>query len=372
ECPFIVSWFKPNKTDVVDFFSACAEQLRRQSGFVLSAWKQIDGDAAARENMAAALTARDRRIPAALDGDLLDRYEALLRFEEYVNGHGHSRQAASPAISLGAIVDHFIGMSPEKRQDMAAERGCGVDLARDLREELASRRDGIGARSWAHSSHDRMTARSTANEPSFSHLVRELMDTLYNDVMAESAAKGFAYLSSVPRMDGRHELIEVNDLALGIVEDARRALGDDQKQVSRRFGGSLAGSFTSATAGQGLTAEPLEQLLLAHWQILADDDAYVPWQESCMRLERALSDDVGPDELQDTWGSHLDTLQARVPAVSVSDQSVDIVLRHGGSAFCQDHELKRPGSTPRDAVLLAAGSYLDELRRPGRSQESEV
>src|ERR1700722_8726142 len=58
--PFILRWYAPT-ADQTNFASCCAEQLLRLElpgrRFVLSHWKKIDGDDAARTALAAALTA---------------------------------------------------------------------------------------------------------------------------------------------------------------------------------------------------------------------------------------------------------------------------------------------------------------------------
>ncbi|MFK4145240.1 hypothetical protein [Streptomyces sp. NPDC004065] len=359
------------------FFAACADQLRRsdRSGadfFQLSAWQRIDGLPAVRHALADALEQEDgggaaRVLPAEIreDDQLSRRLDLLRRLNSYFSRHDRSREAAVPGIPLSEYVTRLIGLPESGLVELAAEYGCPEPDARGVRAAVAARaaatEAGPGAvnRGWAHHVGD-----PAGPEPLLADQLRELVDTLYNAVLAESACARFDYMSSVPRVDGRDELKYVNALAMAVIQDTRRAkLGDRTGEADADVRSPrMAGMFAAAETVPGLSVAPLRKVFEAYWALLADDELRPAWQDSCAYLDRLLSLRRPVDEeLRHAWESHLAQLRAGLPhVVAVERGRLAVPVPSGELGCVQTVQMGRPAEEELDQSF-AAGEYLDDL-----------
>ncbi|MFI6449816.1 hypothetical protein [Kitasatospora sp. NPDC050543] len=359
------------------FFAACSDQLRRsdpdsKNYFKLSAWQPIDQLPSVRHALADALTREHgggakRRLPAEISGnEQLSRYlELLRRLNVYFSEFDRSRDAANPRISLAAYVTRLVELPEGRLVELAAEHHCPEPDARRLQAAVSSKvaqsKYGTAAvnRGWVHGGAD-----LADRDPLMADQLRELVDTLYNAMLAESACARFDYMSSVPRVDGRDELKHVNALAMALIDDTREAHHDRQEREGIGPSPRMAGIFAAAETVPNLTAAPLRKVFDAYWALVADDERRPAWQDSCEDLDRLLARRRPVDrELQHAWASHLAQLQTGLPqvvavergrlAVPVSSSDNGCVQTMGLGELTEE-ELNRS---------FAAGEYLSDLAR---------
>ncbi|MGX1884778.1 hypothetical protein [Streptomyces sp. NPDC055287] len=376
--PFVLHRFRQPT-----FFAACSDQLRRsdpqaRNYFKLSAWEPIDHLVPVRHALADVLEQRAgggtaRSVPAEIrENPQLARYfDMLLRlnkyFEEFAE-YDRSREACAPQTSLRSYVEHLIDMPLGRVVELAAGHDCPEETALRLQtavrkkaEESAGsdREKGPDAvnRGWVHSGAD-----LAGQDPLLGDQLRELVDTLYNAVMAESAFARFEYMSSVPRVDGRDELKHVNAFSMALIQDTRLAKGEHAGGNQRSL--RMAGMFAAAEAVPNLSVAPLRKVFEAYWALVADDERRLAWQDSCTELNRLVRLNKPVDqELRDAWESHLAQLQASLPhVVTVERGRLAIPVGSGPDGHVQTMALGKLSEEDLDRSF-AAGEYLGDLAR---------
>lgn len=373
------------------FFDACATQLRKfrdpgGGGFRLSAWSPVDQDRAARQELADALILAERDdlaggpgTPGWLTRDhpaLARQWQTLGRLRDYYRSPGRDEEATFTTIGLPDYLGHLVDLPDGTLFELAAGR-CPEETVRLLRaavgqrladvrnreDTVDDRREAFFSRGWAH---DAVTAAATADSPDLlvRQQVQELVDTAYNAVLADSGQARFGYLSSVPRADGRDELKAVNAFALSLIRHRRFG------QVDRagHTGPVMSGVFGAAEVLPNLPVQPMRQVFRAYWQLVADDDRWTGWQDSCQRLDRLLGavpadgHRVHP-ALREAWSAHLSTLKAALPyPVSTEDDRLAVGADHAERGYGQTHQLAAVSEEAFDESW-AAGEYLDDLDR---------
>src|SRR5262249_54964130 len=94
-----------------------------------------------------------------------------------------------------------------------------IDKVMKLRESISKVDPGVkNARSWAHEAVNRAGGEDARDIDIFLLEQRQLIDTLYNEVLADSAGSGGELLSSVPRTVGAANLERVNAFALELIK----------------------------------------------------------------------------------------------------------------------------------------------------------
>lgn len=376
--PFVLHRFRQPT-----FLAACSSQLRlsdpnARQFFKLSAWERIDQLPAVREDFATLLDRGQGSVPTTSlpaeirqDPQLARHVDTLLRLNGYFDGYNRSREAVIPQIALREYVERLITLSPQQVATLATGHDCPEDTALRLqsavREKVTSSEDGApgqqGAnavnRGWVHGGADLAEL-----DQLLADQLRELVDTLYNAVLAESAKARFEYMSSIPRVDGRDEMKHVNAFALALVQDTRLAKGDPSTSSDQPRSLRMAGMFAAAEAVPNLSVAPLRKVFEAYWELMADDDAVVAWEDSGRELDRLVRLDRPVDqELEEAWESHLAQLRATLPHVVTADNgrlAVPVASGHGGLV-----QTMAPGGLSAEDLdrSLAAGEYLGDLAR---------
>ncbi|GAA2646328.1 hypothetical protein [Streptomyces vastus] len=365
--PFVLHRFRQPT-----FFAACSDQLRRsdpEAGnyFKLSAWEPIDRLPQVRHALADVLEqsaggGTTWSLPAEIreDPQLARSFDMILRLGNYFEGsaeYDRSREACAPQTPLRNYVEHLIGLPPEKVAELAAGHDCPEETA--LRLQTAVRERGADAvnRGWVHSGAD-----LAGQDPLLGDQLRELVDTLYNAVMAESAFARFEYMSSVPRVDGRDELKHVNAFSMALIQDTRLARGERPEGNQRSL--RMAGMFAAAETVPNLSVAPLRKVFEAYWALVADDERRHAWQDSCTELNRlVLLDKPVDQELRNAWESHLAQLQASLPhVVTVERGRLAIPAGSGNDGRVQTMALDKLSEEDLDRSF-AAGEYLGDLAR---------
>jgi len=350
--PFQLNWY-PATTAVTNLRTACAEQLDR-TGFVLSNWREINDDDTARGALAEALRA-DLKAPSGLDHDLLERFETLRRVLDYADSGERCKRAGGPALSLSNYLRYFAGLDQHGIERLAERAGCPVLLAVDLREEIRGRSGVLDSRSWAH---DVIIRAARYRDPQLPLLVRELVDTCYNAVIADSCGAAAVYLSSVPRVDGRAELKHVNAMAKCLIEQCREKLPGAAAEPKPA---PITGLLAPAEVVEQVAPTPLRLLFDAHWRLVADDETHRLWSDSCADLEDQLAPHAGGNTaLAEVWASHLDLLRTSIPGLLVDGTTMAIGAAHRAGCYAQTHQLGRP-EADQLAAAHSVGEYLDEL-----------
>jgi hypothetical protein len=387
--PFKVYWYAPTEKEK-NFFDCCAEQLLRLESpgrLVLSHWSKIGGSDRARKDLAKELTAENPRFPDSVKeldhsdsqsaGELEQSFETLLKLNEYCQGRPDRGDATGKShIDLLHYVLDFEGLDMNELEQVMDGK-IDIDTVMHLRESISAQPRGIkGARSWAHQKVE--DAGGEYECPKFLLLQRQLIDTLYNGVLADSVGSNHSLLSSVPRAVGNDRLEAVNAFALNLIRFSKQRR---RKELAAADGTEVPSSFDPATdmsevfvaasAEPDLPASPVRALLVAYWQLIAEDDKWLAWRESCDYLEDSLdralllrADGRADLRLTEAWQAHLDMLQSQLPHVKAyEDQLVTSIELSGKDYFTLTGF--REQSMPEDmqAGSLAAGEYIDRYLR---------
>lgn len=360
------------------FFAACCDQLRRSDNtainyFELSAWKPINDSPRVRQALADTLEHGDSTrhpLPAEIrQNPQLARYLAVLRrlnayFEESA-AYGRDREARFPQAPLQAYVTRLLALSPQQLTELVAGCGCPAETAERLqaavRQKAAEATDGVATvnRYWVHKE-----GGPAWRDPILGDQLRELVDTLYNAVMADSAYAQFAYMSSVPRVDGRDELKHANALAMELIRDTRLAPGELPAPDGGRRSVRMAGMLAAAEATPELSVAPLRAVFEAYWALLADDERRNAWQDSCTSLDGLVRRDSPVDQhLRDAWRAHLSQLETSLPhLLGVERGRLAVPIQTGDVGCEQTMDLDQPSEDELNRSF-AAGEYLDDLAR---------
>jgi hypothetical protein len=272
--PVILRWFGGD-----NFLACCADQLTRlkpiQRRFILSHWKPIDGDDDARRALAEALTSPDPQMPGFVrehDG-MKKSFETLLMFNDYCRRQERGRPAGGPGISLLRYVQDFEDMEVPELEAMIAGMNdrdrIGIDTVMNLRTSIAKVDPGDKRnRSWAHEEVERNGGEQGAGL--FRLQQRQFIDTLYNEVLADSVDSNRELLSSVPRSVSRIGLEQANAFALELIEYSKIRWQRERSTDDGTPGAGESGSgrvmselFEAAATVPDLPAPPLERELQA-------------------------------------------------------------------------------------------------------------
>lgn len=381
--PFKLRWYAPTP-DQKDFLSCCAEQLLRlEPGrrFILSAWKQIDGNNRARTDLANALTAEEPQFPSSLkeldssDGELEQSFETLILLNEYCRGgDGRSQASGKSHVSLLEYVLDFEGLDGTELQQVIDGK-IDIDTVMHLRESISEQPERVkGARSWAHQMVENAGGEDHCGD--FLLQQRQLIDTLYNEVLADSVGSNHDLLSSVPRTVGNEKLEQVNVLALNLIRFSKQrrraeltAAGDAEVPASYDPATDMSEVFAAASAAPDLPASPVRALLVAYWQLLANEETWRAWQASCEYLEDSLDTALrrrangqrAGAQLSEAWQAHLDTLQGQLPHVVNYEGALASTIELSGKGYCTLTSFR--ADAIEDAGSLATGEYIDRYLR---------
>lgn len=387
--PFKLYWYAPTENEK-NFFDCCAEQLLRLKSpgrLILSHWSKIGGSDRARQDLARALTAERPRFPDSVKefdhsddqgaGELEESFETLLKLNEYCRDRPDRGDATGRShINLLQYVLDFEGLEREELEQVMDGR-IDIDTVMRLRESISAQPPGIkGARSWAHQKVEDAGGEYNCDE--FLLLQRQLIDTLYNEVLADSLGSNHALLSSVPRAVGNARLEAVNTFALNLIRFSKQrrrneSAAADGTEVPSSFDPAtdMSEVFVSASAEPDLTASPVRALLVAYWQLIAEDDTWRAWRESCDYLEDSLdralllrADGRADLRLSEAWQAHLDMLQGQLPHVKAYEGQLAAAIELSGKDYCTLTGFSVQ-SMPEDvqAGSLAAGEYIDRYLR---------
>lgn len=379
--PIILRWYGGD-----NFLACCAGQLLRlkpvQTRFILSHWKPIDSDDKARTELAEALTSPDPQMPVYVrehDG-MKKSFETLLMFNDYCRRQERGRGTGGPGISLLRYVHDFEAMDvPELGRIIAGMNHrdrIDIDTVMELRESIAKvGPDDKRNRSWAHEDVERNGGEQEAGL--FRLQQRQLIDTLYNEVLADSVGSDRELLSSVPRSISRAGLEQANAFALELIKYSKirwqqeRSVDDSKPRAGESGSGRVMSElFEAAATVRDLPAPPLEGLLTAYWEIIADDDRWLAWQDSCDSLQFAFQraqrfrevGRPGDSRLDDAWGAHLNMLKRQLPHIKATDRT--LVMRVGvGDQSYQTRSQFDDDHVEPDPASLATAQYIDRYLR---------
>jgi hypothetical protein len=387
--PFLLCWYNA-KT----FLKACADKLKRidrentDDRFVLSAWNKIDTEPDLRGELADALLSSPHPEPPRWLQDYAgfpEYFDSVTAINRYADEYGRGMPTSTePAVDLIDYLEHYRQLGKDGLlRPLAGEWGCPEDVAVKLWERIDAElgqeggRKKLSNRSWIH------VAVRTAeqNDPDLELLVqlKELIDTFYNARLAQSGYADHGFLSSVPRTSDTEEMVNVNNLAIRVINHKR-------PDVARP---PLDGVFTAPADEPELDIEPLQQLFRVYWDIVGDDDRYRTWQYSCnsvndklasqpritaseeiTRLEKAKREQGYRDwasQFTEVWGDHMRLLRRQLPEiVRTDDRTLQVVVRQGQSVFRHSHRLTAGAEqeSPFDIDgLLATGGYLSKMAR---------
>jgi hypothetical protein len=383
--PFKLRWFgKENES----FFDCCANQLRRLATpgrLVLSHWKKIDGNDAMREELAAELTAETPRFPhsiKAIDypradgiGELEQSFQTLIAFNKYCQDGDRGRRSGQSHISLLGYIEVFESLDRKELLEVMDGK-IDIDTVMHLRESISKQPAQIkGARSWAHGKVEEVGGEDKCDE--FLLQQRQLIDTLYNEVLADSVGSDHDLLSSVPRTVGNEKLEQVNEFALNLIRFTKqRRPGSrptaDRIEVPGSFDArtDMSELFVAAGAEPDLPASPLRVLLVAYWQLIADDRS-LAWRESCEHLEYSLqralqirARGLVDSQFSEAWQAHLDMLQAQLPHVKAYETNLTTAIQLSGKNYYTRSGFgEQSPANDTQADSLAAGQYIDRYLR---------
>jgi len=368
--PLILRWYTSTN---LDFFGCCANQLRRLEGqtrFILSFWKPIDREDALRVQLADTLTARRREFPAAIRdfdqpgpdgiGEMERAFNTLFLLNDYC-ALRPERGGVSPGAKIN-LIDYVEGFEQLAGKDLETVMGGRIDIdtVRHLQESIAQQaQEDKSNRGWAH--HAVEGAGGEGGDP-FLDQQRQLIDTLYNKVLADSLGENHSLLSSVPRSIGNEKLEQVNAFALALIryiEEHPRA----GAAAPARFNGKpdMSELFVRASSVPDLPPAPLGILLTAYWELIADDDRWPAWQQSCNRLENSLHRALGlrarglaDTQLSEAWMAHLTLLEEKMPHITIRDGKILASIDQPGEDHCT-----MTGLDQFHADSLSAAEYLD-------------
>jgi hypothetical protein len=373
--PLILRWYTADPE--ADFFACCADQLRRLEGqrrFILSFWKPIDRNDELRLELADALTKRTA-FPAAIKaidrpgpdgiGEMERAFTTLLQLDQYC-AERPGRGGVSPGAKT-TLANYVTGFEQLAGEELETVMGTGIDidtvmhLQESVREQAPEDKFNRG---WAHHEVDRGGGEDNCDP--FLVQQRQLIDTLYNKVLADSLGQNHTLLSSVPRSVGNEKLEQVNAFALDLIRyiQGRR----QEEEAAPRFSGTpdMSELFRRASSVPDLQPAPLAILLKAYWELIADDDRWPAWQESCQHLEKSLHRALdlkeagrnGDAQLSDAWLGHLTLLEEKMPHITVRDGKLYASVDQPGEDHCT-----MTGLYEFYADSLAAAEYVDHYLR---------
>jgi hypothetical protein len=128
--------------------------------------------------------------------------------------------------------------------------------------------------------------------------------------------------------------------------------------------------FVAASAEPDLPAPPLRVLLVAYWQLIADDRA-LAWRESCEHLEYSLqralqirARGLADSQLSEAWQAHLDMLQTQLPHVKAYEENLTTAIQLGDKNYYIRSGIgAQSPANDAQAESLAAGQYIDRYLR---------
>jgi hypothetical protein len=370
--PLILRWY--TRHDDMDFFGCCADQLRRLEGqtrFILSFWKPIDREDELRVQLADALTAGEPEFPAAIRdidqpgpagiGEMEWAFNTLVKLNNYCRPKP-SRGGKSPGAEI-SLLDYVKGFEDLAGKDLETVMGGGIDIdtVRLLQESVARQvPTDKSNRGWAH--HAVEGAGGDGQCDPFLTQQRQFIDTLYNKVLADSLGENHSLLSSVPRSIGNEKLEQVNAFALDLIRFIKVRL-QPGAETPAPFNGrpDMSELFVRASSIPDLQPAPLSILLTAYWELIADDDRWPAWQQSCNRLERSLhraldmrAEELEDAQLSDAWLAHLSQLEEKMPHITIRDGKILAPIDQPGEDHCT-----MTGLYQFHADSLSAAEYLD-------------
>jgi hypothetical protein len=349
-------------------FSGCISQLTRldpENRFILSAWQRIDGDDAARLELAGILKRiEDGAALASIARPEFIRADPLADQQLSTLERLHHYLRDVPDVNLetietkGGVADRVRLIQDNGAAwlvDVASKVNCPEDHAEAIYRAVRHRKPELVNRTWVHGPDFEDEAGDAAP------FVRELVDTLYNAQIARSMAT-VSYLSTPPRSRNVVADAQVNELALAVA-----ATGPGQVPGEGQLGEAapMSGIFEIVGMQRNMYARPLPTIFQAYWELIADDEQRQLWQRSCNDVNRLLRQRVGGPgarfEFAEAWDNHLALLRGRFhDALLVNGGTVQLAGEHNGSPYIQSHE---PGrlhwASLEDAA--AAGEYLDML-----------
>jgi hypothetical protein len=368
--PLLLRWYTPDPK--ADFFACCADQLRRLTGqkrFILSFWKPIDRNDKLRLELADALTKRTD-FPAAIKaidrpgpdgiGEMERAFTTLLQLDKYCAEHpGRGGVSPGAKTTLANYVTGFEQLAG-KELETVMDGGIDIDTVMHLQESVRKQAgDDKSNRGWAHHEVDKGGGEDDCDP--FLVQQRQLIDTLYNKVLADSLGQNHTLLSSVPRSIGNEKLEQVNAFALDLI---RYIQSRQDEEAAAIFSGTpdMSELFLRASSIPDLPPAPLAILLKAYWELVADDDRWPAWQQSCQRLEKSLhraldlkrSGRKGDAQLSDSWLGHLSLLEEKMPHITVRDGKLYTSVDQPGEDHCT-----MTGLYEFYADSLAAAEYVD-------------
>ena len=374
--PIILRWFGQD-----DFFSCCADQLLRlappRRRFILSHWKAIDRNDKARKELAGALLSRSPSPPESIaeHEGLAESYETLRRFDAYCRGYDRGKRSGGPQISLLTYLQDFASLERTELETiigaMQDPYRIDTDTVMKLRESI-SRVDPEekGNRSWAHEAVNSAGGEEKCNI--FFLEQRQLVDTLYNVQLADSTGSDVELASSVPRTVGAANLERANAFALELIGHTRqRTRSADNHDVSGNepeLNPAMSDLFMAWETAPDLPAAPLERLLMAYWELVADDDRWRPWQNSCEELQTALEQfhsrgRSAAAQFHNAWAAHMSMLRAQLPHVRATEQALITSIELDGESFSTETQPRNEEEAELFRASMAAGQYVDRYLR---------
>jgi len=110
---------------------------------------------------------------------------------------------------------------------------------------------------------------------------------------------------------------------------------------------------------------------MAYWRLIAEDDTWLAWQESCDYLEKSLNRALrlrargrADSQLTQAWYAHLDLLQDQLPHVTEYEGKLATAIElNGKDYFTLTGFSEQSPMTGPQAESLAAGEYIDRFLR---------
>jgi hypothetical protein len=396
--PFAIRWFGGD-----DFLSCCSAQLLRlepaERRFILSHWTVIDHEDTARRELADALTSRSPRTPASIqDNAQLSRSFATVRaIDEYSKSPGRGRNAGKPEIALRAYLRDFELLDRAGLEKIlsriASPSRIDMETVLKLHRSVSEVSDADKEnRGWAHEQVNREGWPEVTDIDPFLLEQRQVIDTLYNAGLADSAGSDIDLLSSAPTTAGSARLEQANEFAGELIRHSKslRSISGPPENDGRRSQDWRVGDPVStrnpmhelfeSVRQPNRPAPPLRQLFKTYWEMIAEDDMWFPWRDSCDQLEYALLRAERRQQarlpadahLPERWDEHLTMLQNRLPHLRVSGRDLITPIDLDGQDFetttrvTQQANLESPSqefSVEELANSRAAAEYIDRYIR---------
>ena len=383
--PFLLCWHNARS-----FLEACAVQLNRidredtDNRFVLSAWNDIDTDRGRRGELAdALLSGTDPKPPQWLNQypDFPGQFDSVTAINRYARDYDRGRPtSAERPVNLISYLDHYCQLGANGLlRPLAAQWRCPEDVAVKLWERIDAElrqkggREKLGNRSWIHVA-ARIAEKKQDRDREILVQLKELIDTFYNASLAQSVYADHGFLSSVPRTSDTEDMVNVNNLAVSVINHRRDDVGRPP----------LEGVFTAPADEPELEVKPLQQLFRVYWEIVGDDERYRSWQPSCASVNDLLgrrppvaAEGKTPDprmaksyqdwarQLKDAWADHMDLLGRQLPEIVRTDnRTLQVVVGQGQDVFRHSHQMTGEGEqVPAIDIdgLLATGGYVSKM-----------